>query len=166
MGDATGYEIKKTFEERLGLIFHASYGSIYPSLTKLTDEGLVSCRELSQEKRPDKKIYSITSTGRYRFLEEITKKPAPDRFRSEFLATLMFSHLLPAATIAQLIDERIADCRCKVADLQADCSDERTDTGRFMCGYGRTLYQAEIDYLTENRHLLEADALLGRRAAE
>ena len=129
MGDASGYEIKKTFEERLGLMFHASYGSIYPALNKLTEEGLVSCRAFAQEKRPDKKIYSITSSGRYTFLDEIMKKPAADRFRSEFLVTLMFAH-------------------------------------QFLCGYGRAVYQAEIDYLQENRHLLEADALMGTRAAE
>lgn len=73
MGDATGYEIKKIFEDRLDLIFHASYGSIYPALNRLTDEGLVSCEEFVQEKRPDKKIYSITAKGRYSFLEEIMK---------------------------------------------------------------------------------------------
>ncbi|MCF8467967.1 MAG: PadR family transcriptional regulator [Sneathiella sp.] len=166
MGDATGYEIKKTFEEKLDLIFHASYGSIYPSLNKLTEEGLVSCRELSQEKRPDKKIYTITAAGRYAFLEKVMNKPAADRFRSEFLATLMFAHLLPASTISQMIDERIADRERKISDMATGCPERPTDTEQFMCGYGRTVYQAEIDYLIENRHLLEADALLGRRAAE
>ena len=39
-GDATGYEIKKMAEE--GLFSHfveASFGSIYPALTRMTDEG-------------------------------------------------------------------------------------------------------------------------------
>lgn len=166
MGDASGYEIKKTFEERLGLMFHASYGSIYPALNKLTEEGLVSCRAFAQEKRPDKKIYSITSSGRYKFLNEIMKKPASDRFRSEFLVTLMFAHLLPAATIAELIDERILESQRKIESMNSDCADLPTDREQFLCGYGRAVYQAEIDYLQENRHLLEADALMGTRAAE
>ncbi len=166
MGDATGYEIKKTFEDRLDLIFHASFGSIYPALNKLTDEGLVSCREMSQEKRPDKKVYSITAAGRYRFLEEIMKKPADDRFRSEYLATMMFSHLLPASTISQLIDERIADRTEKIASMMEDCPEKSPNSEQFMCGYGVAVYQAEIDYLNENRHLLEAEALIGQRAAE
>lgn len=166
MGDATGYEIKKTFEERLDLIFQASYGSIYPALNKLTEEGLVSYRAQSQEKRPDKKIYSITSAGRYLFFDEIMKKPAADRFRSEYLATLMFAHLLPAAAISELIDERIADRLQKIESLMSDCDTRQSDREQFLCNYGRTMYQAEIEYLQENRHLLEADALLGSRAAE
>ena len=166
MGDATGYEIKKTFEERLDLIFHASYGSIYPALNKLTKEGLVSCRALSQKKRPDKKIYSATASGRYQFFDEIMKKPASDRFRSEYLATLMFSHLLPAAAISKLIDERISDRTQKIAALVENCDLEQTEREQFLCSYGRTMYQAEIKYLEENRHILEADALIGSRAAQ
>ena len=94
------------------------------------------------------------------------KKPAADRFRSEYLATLMFAHLLPAATISHLIDERIADRTQKIVSLNGNCDERPTDREKFLCGYGRTIYQAEIDYLNENRHLLEADALLGNRAAE
>ena len=46
LGDATGYEIKKLVAEGSFSFFsEASYGSIYPALTKLTDEGLVSCVE-------------------------------------------------------------------------------------------------------------------------
>jgi hypothetical protein len=121
---------------------------------------------MSQERRPDKKIYSITASGRYSFLEAIMKKPASDRFRSEFLVTLLFSHLLPAGTISQLIDERIIESESKVAHMSEDCPNEPASAEQFMCGYGKAVYQAEIDYLKENRHLLEADALMGQRAAE
>ena len=165
MGDATGYEIKKTFEERLELIFHASYGSIYPALKQLTDEALVSCRAEMQEKRPDKKVYSITASGRYRFFDEMMKKPGTDQFRSEFLATLMFAHLLPVITVSELIDERIADRLQKISTLDDRCVEKQTEREKFLCNYGRAIYQAEIEYLKENRYLLESDALFGNRTA-
>ena len=56
-GDATGYEINKMFED--GPFSHfldASYGSIYPALTRLTEEGLVTCKAEQQERRPDKNL--------------------------------------------------------------------------------------------------------------
>ena len=65
-GDATGYEIKKMVED--GMFNHfieASYGSIYPALTRMSDDGLVTCRTEAQSGKPDKKIYSITD-GRTR----------------------------------------------------------------------------------------------------
>ena len=56
-GDETGYEIKKSFEE--GPFAHiqaASFGSIYPALTKLSEDGLLACRDERQDTRPDKKV--------------------------------------------------------------------------------------------------------------
>ena len=51
-GDATGYEIKKLFEDDGYQHFvEASFGSIYPALNRLTEEGYVSVREESQEKQ-------------------------------------------------------------------------------------------------------------------
>ena len=63
-GEASGYEIKKEIEE--GLFNHfidASYGSIYPALTQLAGEGLVTVRAEEQSGKPDKKVYAITTKG-------------------------------------------------------------------------------------------------------
>ena len=47
-GEASGYEIKKAFEEGPFSHFHqASFGSIYPALNALSAEGLVACRAQS-----------------------------------------------------------------------------------------------------------------------
>ena len=84
-GDATGYEMKKQVEEEgFGHFAEASFGSIYPALSRLTDEGLVSVRDEPQEKRPDRKVYSITDTGRARFVEALNRPVKEDRNRSAF----------------------------------------------------------------------------------
>ena len=64
-GEASGYEIKKEIED--GLFSHfidASFGSIYPALTQLTAEGLLTVRAEEQTGKPDKKVYAITTKGR------------------------------------------------------------------------------------------------------
>ncbi len=95
-GDATGYEIKKTFEDDGYQHFvEASFGSIYPALNRLTEEGLVSVRSEIQEKRPDRKVYSITPAGRAVFLGSLMKPLPEDRHRSPFVFAMLFSHLLP-----------------------------------------------------------------------
>ena len=54
--DATGYEIKKAFEEGpFGHIHAASFGAIYPALGALSDAGMVLGTEMAQEKRPDRR---------------------------------------------------------------------------------------------------------------
>ena len=165
MGDASGYEIKKTFEDELSHFYEASYGSIYPALTKLTEEGLVSCRAMAQEKRPDKKVYSITPTGRMAFMDALSKKPGRDRIRSDFLAILMFADLLPARQLSRLIDDRIDHYRERLEELDDCHAGQESPAHQFVTGYGRAVYQAAIDYLEDNRHVVEGQALLSRASA-
>ena len=62
-GDKTGYEIKQRFEEAFSHFFGAGFGSIYPALAELSRQGLVTCQSVEQDKRPDKKVYSLTAAG-------------------------------------------------------------------------------------------------------
>ena len=50
LGEASGYEIKKMFED--GLLSHlhqASFGAIYSALNRLEKEGLATATALAQE---------------------------------------------------------------------------------------------------------------------
>lgn len=165
-GDASGYEIKKAFKEKLNLVFDAGFGSIYPALTRLTAEGFVSCREEAQSKRPDKKVYSITTEGQMAFLDKIQEQPAEDKFRSEALTTLMFAHLLQPRTVSRLIDEIISTYERNIGELSGECDMKRSHSEKFLCGFGVSVRQAAISYLQENRHLIEAESLLSKHAAE
>jgi len=153
--EATGYEIKKMFEDGpFGHFLEASYGSIYPALTKLTEEGLVQCRVETQSGRPDKKIYALTEKGWLEFRSRLQEPPAADRYRSEFLFVLTFAHLLPRDQVAGLVDEKLGELEAALNLI--DCSDEPDSPGkRFVRDYGRHMYQSSIAFLEENRHWLE-----------
>ena len=98
-GEASGYEIRKAFEDGpFHHFFDVGYGSIYPALGRLDDAGLVSCRAEAQDKRPDKKVYSITPDGQQAFVEGLMEPPAADKLRSEFLFLLFFAGMLPILT--------------------------------------------------------------------
>jgi len=152
LGAASGYEIKKAFEEDgLNHIYHTSYGSIYPALTALTEEGLVVCSEMAQEKRPDKKVYSITETGRSALLKALSAPPAEDKFRSDFLFTMFFAHLLPPQHVAKLLDQRIAWYEGNLARMESgrDCICSKGDA--FVHGMGLAVYRSAADYLKTHR---------------
>ena len=166
MGDASGYEIKKIFEGPLRHFFDASYGSIYPALGRLTEEGLVTCTEHVQDKRPDKKVYRIAPRGRMAFMDELARPPGRDRFRSEFVATLLFADLLPAGHLSRLIDERISQYRGAIAELEHCAPTAQTAGGKFVNGMGLAVYRAALEYLEENRHHVESEALLTRSSRE
>jgi len=147
LGAASGYEIKKAFEEDgLNHIYHTSYGSIYPALTALTKEGLAVCSAMAQEKRPDKKVYTITEAGRSALLTALSAPPAEDKFRSDFLFTMFFAHLLPPNHVAKLLDERIAWYEGNLAKMESN-----RDCNAFVHGMGLAVYRSAADYLKAHR---------------
>jgi DNA-binding PadR family transcriptional regulator len=154
-GPATGYEIKKLFEDDgYQHVVEASFGSIYPALNRLTEEGLVSVREEAQEKRPDRKVYSITAAGRTAFLGALLKPLPEDRHRSPFAFAMLFSHLLPPARVTATIDAYIGQCEGKLAQI-AGHSEPQTEGERFVLGMGQTIYGAMIGYLRTHRAEIE-----------
>jgi len=161
MGNASGYEIKKRLEDGFTHFYDASYGSIYPALNRLQQEGLVDCTREAQSKRPDKKVYSLTPEGRLYLVRELSGELGPDRVRCEFMVAMLFADLLPASHIANLIDDRLDRHRALVNEL-----DNKMQSGspahRFVAGYGHAVYSAAIKYLEDNRYLVESEALIAQ----
>lgn len=161
LGDATGYEIKKMVEGPFSHFYRASFGSIYPALSRLTEEGFVLCTATAQERRPPKKVYRIGPDGRLAFVDDLMAPIEADAMRSDFLMMMFFSHLLPAQHLARVLDRRLAEYREGAARLLGTVSDAPTAGQRFVCGFGVAVYGAAGDFLEENRHLVEGEAMLG-----
>ncbi len=158
-GDATGYEIKKSFEDDGYQHFvEASFGSIYPALNRLTEEGLVSVREEAQEKRPDRKVYSITGAGRQALVAALMKPLPEDKHRSPFVFAMLFSHLLPPGRVTALIDAYIAYGEAKLAQSAQPKTKPQTAGERFVTGLGRAIYLTMLDYLRTHRAEIEEPA--------
>lgn len=168
LGDATGYEIKKLVADGAFSFFsEASYGSIYPALAKLMEEGLVTCREEAQDGKPDKKIYSLTDKGRAELTKALQKDPGPDRQRSEFLAALLFAEAVSPQRVDQLIEDRVQHHRDRIHALEDMAKTELTPAGDFVLGYGLAVQRAALDYLeTHRKRLVDGGAPLNIDAAE
>ncbi|MEZ5931381.1 MAG: PadR family transcriptional regulator [Alphaproteobacteria bacterium] len=155
--DLTGYEIKRHFEEAFCHFFVAGYGSIYPALADLTRRGLVSCTSVLQEKRPDKKVYSLTPAGREALIGELMSTPPRHKVRSEFLVLMVFAHLLPAAKIAQIADEMVAQWDELLASIDGCVAEDDgclSPGMRFAVGYGRAVTGAARAYVADNKDRL------------
>jgi DNA-binding PadR family transcriptional regulator len=92
-----GYEIKRRFEGALGNVWSVSYGQLYPTLRRLSEQGWVTKKTEPGKKAAEKNIYSITEKGRKK-LDEWLLKPLRSTYRvkDEFtLRFLFFSKLSP-----------------------------------------------------------------------
>ena len=157
-GDATGYEIKNLFQQDGYQHFvEASFGSIYPALNRLTEEGLVSVREEAQEKRPDRKVYSITPAGRNAFIASLLKPLPEDRHRSPFVFAMLFSDLLPKERVAAMIDHYAAEAEAKLAQLNESNTRPKNSGEEFANGFGRAIYEAMLDFLKNQRTKFHAE---------
>lgn len=93
-GRMSGYDIKKTTEQTVGLYYTISYGSLYPALKRLTKDGLIAEEETGNSK--NKKIYQLTDAGREQFLEWLREPLQPTR--REFLVKIFFYDYLDEST--------------------------------------------------------------------
>lgn len=156
-GPASGYDLKKEFESSFAHFFAAGYGSIYPALSWLSENGLVDCEEVPQEGRPDRKVYQITDGGR-QFLLKALQNPSPcHKIRSEFLATMCFAHLMRPQDIETVLDNRLADIaryQAMFKQLEAEEMCDWPDGAKFVLGFGKAVAGAMQTYINENRHWL------------
>jgi len=155
--DLTGYEIKQHFEEAFSHFFVAGYGSIYPALADLTRRELVSCTSVLQEKRPDKKVYSLTPRGHEALIAELMATPPRHKVRSEFLVLMVFAHLLPPTKVAEIAQGMIDQWESVLASIDDCVASEESCLSpgmRFAVGYGQAVIGAAKDYVIENKDLL------------
>lgn len=178
-GEATGYEIRKMFDD--GTFSHfqiASLGSIYPALTKLTQDGLVTFVEHEQENKPDKKVYNLTSEGRRTFLRTLLQtRPGEDRYRSDILFMLTFAEEMPIELTEALIDEFSARHELMDQRINPENPDKpahqkfhgRDEDGKpspgccFVAGLGQAMCHATVKFIRENKQGL-LDELRNRKA--
>ncbi len=166
-GDASGYEIKKQFEEGpVAYFYDAGYGSIYPALNKMSEEGLVSFTEMAQEGRPDKKVYSLNQAGKEALIKALHGKPHRDKLRSDYMFMFLFSHLLGGKQREKIYDEYLTYYRQRAAEMsgeeKGECSAmaedfERLPSRDFVHGFGLAIYSAAVEFMENNRHLMLSD---------
>ncbi|WP_394136951.1 PadR family transcriptional regulator [Cytobacillus oceanisediminis] len=89
---STGYNIKSEFEHKAaGLYWGMSYGSIYPKLKKLEDEGFIYTVEQEDEGRK-KKLYELTSKGWEEFENWLKVPPSYPVIKDELLMKMSTWH--------------------------------------------------------------------------
>jgi PadR family transcriptional regulator, regulatory protein AphA len=147
--EATGYEIKKEIED--GLFSHfieASFGSIYPALTLLAVEGLLTVRAEEQTGKPDKKVYAITEAGHRALAKSLAVIPARDKYKSEFLFEMLLQHYLQPGHIVSAIEKQLRELREELATIAECRSAGKSGAGaEFVSGYGEAVLTAGVSYL-------------------
>jgi DNA-binding PadR family transcriptional regulator len=146
----SGYDIKRVLKGLSWLVGEPSFGSLYPALNALTNEGLVTMELEARQNRPSRKIYSITEAGRQTLHEWINLPAGSNASMKAFVMRLILAdNLSQAGLIAQMYQRRaqVAAHRALLVE-NAQIADETGGEGqRLALEYGLALAKAELTWL-------------------
>lgn len=162
-GDSTGYEIRKLVSDgHFSHFVNASFGSIYPALTKMEAEGLVASTEEHQDGKPNRKVYSISEEGRRAFVRALSEPAQKDIFKSQFLLLAMCAEMMDPADVRRAIDQQIARLENELHLIDEEIRAVDLAGAEWVANYGRACLSQGLTYMNENRSHLEAIAGTGR----
>ena len=116
----TGYDLKVAcFDPSVAYFWPADQAQIYRTLDKLNEQGYVESTLEYQDDRPNRKVYSITASGRAELRQWlITPQPLPIH-REPFLVQLFFGNELENADIIRLLEGQLALHQQQLATYRA-----------------------------------------------
>jgi DNA-binding PadR family transcriptional regulator len=109
LGPASGYELRRRIEESIGHFWQESFGQLYPVLTQLAEDGLVTRAEPASDESRGRTEYAVTDAGRAALAQWLRLPPVRHVERNELLIKVFFAAL-----------GDLDDCLAYVADSQAE----------------------------------------------
>lgn len=101
----SGYDLVKRFNKSVECFWSASHQQIYKALAKLEDDEYISSEKIEQENRPNKKLYTVTESGRLwlqAWIGKAEEEIAP--LKSALLVKLSVGHAVPTETLLTTLE--------------------------------------------------------------
>jgi PadR family transcriptional regulator AphA len=115
----TGYQLKQHFDESVRNFWNASLSQIYPTLSQMKDEGLLTMEIKYQDSSPNAKVYQITDRGRTELQRWLAEPMESQPYRNAFLVKIFFGANIDDrdAIIAQL-KQHLERCEQKLENFR------------------------------------------------
>jgi DNA-binding PadR family transcriptional regulator len=101
-----GYELRKQLSQKLGFFWTVSFGSLYPTLAKLEQRGVVEKASYGDKPSRRRQVYSITARGEEEFLELLSQSGNSAWEEDKFPLRLAFFRYLRPETRIRLLERR------------------------------------------------------------
>ncbi|RAY14188.1 PadR family transcriptional regulator [Actinomadura craniellae] len=171
-GEASGYDLAKSFDASVANFWMATPQQLYRELEKMAAAGLVQARVVHQERRPNKRLFSLTDAGRRTLHEFTAAPPRPGAMREELMVQVQAIDAGDTEAVKNAIRERVTWAEAKIARyerLRVRLLDGRTEEEHLATadriGPYLTLMRG-LAFERENLHWgRQALAILDRRAA-
>jgi PadR family transcriptional regulator, regulatory protein AphA len=147
-GPLHGYDLYQYLEGHLGRIWTMGRSQTYALLSRMEQAGLVSHERQAQEKRPDRKVFSLTPAGRKEFTAWVKTPVEHVRdLRLEFLAKMHFLEKGDRKFLGKLIESQQQICREKLSHLEERKRSASSGMERMGCDFRQALARAALEWL-------------------
>lgn len=156
---SSGYDIKSEFEHKAaGLYWGLSYGSLYPKLKKLEEEGYITTLEEDKDSRK-KKLYDLTGKG-WRELENwLAQTPAPPVIKDELFMKLAAWHKeMDLETLCVHLRARQLESKellSYIKNWKQNKTSYINSVGMLAIRYAELKLEAELQWITESLEAIE-----------
>jgi DNA-binding PadR family transcriptional regulator len=117
--EMTGYDLKTScFDQCIAHLWPADQAQIYRTLDKLVEQGWITCTVKIQHDRPNRKVYSVTESGKAELIRWLESHQPLPTVREPLLVQLFFAAQLPNEAIIQLLEQQLAARREKLAECK------------------------------------------------
>jgi DNA-binding PadR family transcriptional regulator len=154
----SGYDIKRFLKSLSWLMGSPSFGSLYPALRALSQNGLVIEDSIPHQNKRSRKVYSITEAGKQALQEGISLPATPDTTLKSFIIQLILANSLSRAGLIAHLQQRrfqVAIHHAALAQMMDAPGEEVELKERLALDYGLALAAAELVWLdnTLNRFM-------------
>ncbi|MEF9880948.1 PadR family transcriptional regulator [Streptomyces sp. P9-A4] len=114
-GEASGYDLAKIFDVSVANFWAATPQQLYRELDRLAVAGLITARVVEQERRPNKRMFSLTEPGRRDLAAYTSTPPRPSAVRDELMVQVQACDEGDTKAVREFVAQRMETARAKLA---------------------------------------------------
>ena len=117
-GEASGYDLAKRFDRSVANFWTATPQQLYRELDRLAADGLIEARVVPQERRPTKRLYTLTTAGHDAIRVFTCQQPKPTAIRDDLLVMVQALDAGDATAIRDAVANQIHRATDKLVLLE------------------------------------------------
>ena len=164
----SGYDLNRAFTSSVVYFWHADQSQIYRTLDRLEADGAISTQVIPQSGRPDRRLHSLTESGRAELDAWLMSPLEPNTVKDPLLARLFFAARLGHERVDALLSEAEERIRRELEELEEidiDVVDLDTAMKAAVLRAGIDGTKSQLEWLAQTRRTIAADASSTRSGA-
>ncbi|MFB7512530.1 PadR family transcriptional regulator [Streptomyces sp. NPDC056144] len=114
-GEASGYDLAKIFDVSVANFWASTPQQLYRELDRLGEAGLIVARTVEQERRPNKRMFSLTEAGRQDLYAYTSRPPKPSAVRDSLMVQVQACDEGDTDAVRGFVADRMDTARAKLA---------------------------------------------------